>query len=86
MPGYARLPHMYQPRAEVTFDVKNRIHRDPSLTIERFNSCVFVANFYYPGRYYPIYMYDDGTIEFANRSYKWEDIKPSYEIPEIGWD
>jgi antitoxin component YwqK of YwqJK toxin-antitoxin module len=86
MPGYARLPHMYQPRAEVTFDVKNRIHRDPSLTITRFNSCVFIANFYYPGRYYPIYMYDDGTIEFANRSYKWEDIKPSYEIPEIGWD
>jgi antitoxin component YwqK of YwqJK toxin-antitoxin module len=86
LPGYARLPHMYQPRKEITFDVKNRIHREPSLSIVRFNSCVFIANFTYSGRSYPIYIYDDGTMEFVNRSVKWEDIKSTSEIPEIGWD
>jgi antitoxin component YwqK of YwqJK toxin-antitoxin module len=86
MPGYARLPHMNQPRKEVTFDVKNRIHREPSLSFARFNSCVFMANFYFSGRYYPLYIYDDGSIEFVNRAVGWKDIKPSDEIHEIGWD
>ena len=86
MPGYARLPHMYQSRKEITFGVKNRIHRAPTLTITRFNTCVFMANFTYSGRSYPIYIYDDGTMEFVNRAVKWEDIKSTPEIPEIGWD
>jgi YD repeat-containing protein len=86
MPGYARLPHMYQPIKEITFDVKNRIHREPSLSIDRFNSCIFIANFTYSGRSYPIYIYDDGTLEFINRTVKWEDIKETNEIHEIGWD
>jgi uncharacterized protein len=86
MPGYARLPHMYQPRKEITFNVKNRIHRAPSLSITRFNPCVFMANFTYSGRSYPIYIYEDGTMEFVNRTVKWEDIKSTPEIPEIGWD
>lgn len=84
--GYARLPHMYQPREEITFDVKNQIHRAPSLSIARFNQCVFLANFSFSGSTYPIYMYDDGTIEFVNRAVKWEDIKETNEIHEIGWD
>ena len=86
MPGYARLPHMFQKRVEIDYGVKKRTHRAPSLSIARFNSCVFMANFTYSGRSYPIYIYDDGTMEFVNRSVKWEDIKSTPEIPEIGWD
>ena len=86
MPGYARLPHMFQKRVEIDYGVKKRTHRAPSLSIARLNSCVFMANFTYSGRSYPIYIYDDGTMEFVNRSVKWEDIKSTPEIPEIGWD
>ena len=86
MPGYARLPHINQKRVEIDYGVKNRIQRAPSLSITRFNSCVFIANFTYSGRSYPIYIYDDGTMEFINRTVKWEDIKETNEIHEIGWD
>lgn len=86
MPGYARLPHMFQKRVEIDYGVKKRTHQAPSLSIARINSCVFMANFTYSGRSYPIYIYDDGTMEFVNRAVRWEDIKSTPEIPEIGWD
>lgn len=77
-------PHLVEPSFG---EKRERKFSHPSqLYVRRLNDCYYTAHFSHNEGSYEWRIYNDGSIEFYNQQYQWEDVKEGARIIEMPWD